>query len=310
MVKVGIVLGHKILENGIEVDKAKIEVITKPPPSSTIKDVQSFLGHVGFYRRLVKDFSKVANPLCKLLEKETKFVFNDSCLEAFECLKEKLTSSPIIIAPDWSKLFELMCDASGFAMEVVLGQRHENIFHPIYYARTQVVVHTDHAALRYLMAKKDAKLRHGGFSRRHELPMTPILEVELFDVWGIDFMSTFGSSYNNKYILVVVDYLSKWNEAVALPNYEGRSVTAFLKKNIFLRFGTPRAIISDEGSFFNNQLFKTLLEKYGVKHKVATPYRPKTSDQVEVSNMEIKSILSKTVNANRTDWSKKLDDAL
>jgi len=140
--------------------------------------------------------------------------------------------------------------------------------------------------------------------------MNPILVIELFDVWGIDFMGPFVSSYGMKYILVAVDYVSKWVEAVALPNNEGKSVTAFLKKNIFSRFGTPRAVISDGGSHFCNKLFKTLLEKYGVRHNVATPYHPQTSGQVEVSNREIKQILAKTVNANRTDWSRKLDDAL
>ncbi|XP_070003847.1 uncharacterized protein [Nicotiana sylvestris] len=108
----------------------------------------------------------------------------------------------------------------------------------------------------------------------------------------------------------MVDFISKWVEAVALPNNEVRSVVAFLKKNIFTRFGTPRAIISDGGSHFCSKAFDTLLTKYGVTHKVTTPYHPQESGQVEVSNREIKSILSKTVKANRTDWSKKLDDAL
>ena len=152
--------------------------------------------------------------------------------------------------------------------------------------------------------------RDGGISKRQELPMNPILVIELFDVWSIDFMGPFVSSYGMKYILVAVDYVSKWVEVAALSNNKGKSVTAFLKKNIFSRFGTPRAIISDGGSHFCNKLFKALLEKYGVRHNVATPYHPQTSGQVEVSNTEIKQILAKTVNANRTDWSRKLDDAL
>ncbi|XP_059292553.1 uncharacterized protein LOC132046021 [Lycium ferocissimum] len=141
-----------------------------------------------------------------------------------------------------------------------------------------------------------------------ELPMSSILEVEQFDVWGIDFIGPFVSSYNNKYILVAVNYVSKWVEAVALPNNEGRCVAAFLKKSIFSGFGTPRAIIIDGGSHFCYRLFKVLLQKYGVK-QVATPYHPQTSGQVEVSNRKIKIILSKTVNANRTDLSRKLYDA-
>ena len=115
--------------------------------------------------------------------------------------------------------------------------------------------------------------------------------IELFDVWGIDFMGPFMSSHGMKYILVAVDYVSKWVEAIALTNNEGKSVTAFLKKNIFSRFGTPRAIISDGGSHFCNRLFKGLLEKYSVRHNVATPYHPQTSGQVEVSNREIKQLV-------------------
>ncbi|XP_070056814.1 uncharacterized protein [Nicotiana tomentosiformis] len=122
-------------------------------------------------------------------------------------------------------------------------------------------------------------------------------------------MGLFVSSCGNIYILVVVDYVSKWVEVVDLPNNEARSVLAFLK-NIFTRFGTPRGIICDGGSHFYNKAFDTLLSKYGVTYKVSTPYHPHSSGQVEVSNREIKSILSKTVNANRTDWSRKIDDAL
>ncbi|XP_060183161.1 uncharacterized mitochondrial protein AtMg00860-like [Lycium barbarum] len=101
VVKDGIVLGPKISKRGIEVDKAKIEVIVKLPPPITVKGVRSFLGHAEFYRRFIKDLSKVDNPLCKLLETESKFVFDEGWFKAFECLKEKLTSVPIIIAPDW-----------------------------------------------------------------------------------------------------------------------------------------------------------------------------------------------------------------
>lgn len=111
-------------------------------------------------------------------------------------------------------------------------------------------------------------------------------------------------------ILGAFDYVSKFLEAIKLPNNEPRSVTTFLRKNIFSRFGMPRDIISDGGSHFCNYLFRSLLDKYGVNHKVATPYHPYTSGQVEVSNREIKCILAKTVNANKTDWAKKLDDAL
>ena len=112
MVKEGIVLGHHISEKGVEVDRAKVEVIERLPPPISVKGVRSFLGHAGFYRRFIKNFSKIVHPLCKLLEKECKFYFDKSCLKAFGELKEKFVSAPIIISPDWSKPFEVMCDAS------------------------------------------------------------------------------------------------------------------------------------------------------------------------------------------------------
>ena len=105
--------------------------------------------------------------------------------------------------------------------------------------------------------------------KKQELPLNPILVIELFDVWGIEFMGPLVSSHGMKYILVPNDYVSKWVEAIALANNEGKSVFAFLKKNIFSYFGTPRAIISDGGSHFCNRLFKGLLEKYGVRHNMA-----------------------------------------
>ena len=123
-------------------------------------------------------------------------------------------------------------------------------------------------------------------------------------------MGPFPKSFNNQYILVAVDYVSKWVEAVALPTNDAKVVVKFLKKQIFTRFGTPRAIISDGGTHFCNNKFQALLEKYGVKHKVSLPYHPQTNGQAEISNREIKKILEKTVGITRKDWSMKLDDAL
>ena len=131
--------------------------------------------------------------------------------------------------------------------------------------------------------------RTGNISRQHELPMKPILEVELFDVWGIDFMGPFPISSNGYlYILVAVDYVSKWVEAIATRTNDARTVLKFLHKNIFTRFGTPRAIISDEGSHFCNKLFKSMMQKYNVNHKIATAYHPQTNGLAELSNREIK----------------------
>nr|GEU44761.1 reverse transcriptase domain-containing protein [Tanacetum cinerariifolium] len=134
MVKEGIILGHKISKNGIEVDKAKVDVIAKLPHPTTVKDVRSFLGHTGFYRWFIKDFSKISQPITHLLEKNTPFVFSGECIQTFETLKKKLTEAPILIALDWDLPFELMCDASDFSIGAVLGQRHEKKFRPIHYA--------------------------------------------------------------------------------------------------------------------------------------------------------------------------------
>nr|GEV55895.1 reverse transcriptase domain-containing protein [Tanacetum cinerariifolium] len=134
MVKEGIVLGHKISKQGIEVDKAKVDVISKLPHPTIVKGIISFLGHAGFYRRFIKDFSKIARPMTKLLEKDTSFIFSQECIDAFQTLNRKLIEAPILIAPDWDMPFELMCDGSDFALGAVLGQRQDKHFRPIHYA--------------------------------------------------------------------------------------------------------------------------------------------------------------------------------
>ncbi|GKF19760.1 reverse transcriptase domain-containing protein [Tanacetum coccineum] len=179
MLKEGIVLRHKISKKGIEVDKAKIDVISKLPHPTTVKGVRSFLGHASFYRRFIKDFSKISRPMIHLLEKNTPFIFSEECIQAFQ-------------TPNWDQPFELMCDASDYAIGVVLGQRIEKHFRPIHYASKTMtkaetnytttekemlavvyafekfrsylimnksVVYTDHSALKYLYNKKDAKAR-------------------------------------------------------------------------------------------------------------------------------------------------------
>ena len=121
MVNQGIVLGHIISSRGIEVDKAKIELISKLPSPTNVKTVRQFLGHAGFYRRFTKDFSKIAKPLYKLLEKDAKFIWEKECQESFEVLKSHLTTAPIVRAPNWQLPFEVMCDASDLAIGAVLG---------------------------------------------------------------------------------------------------------------------------------------------------------------------------------------------
>ncbi|KAJ9558521.1 hypothetical protein OSB04_013135 [Centaurea solstitialis] len=401
MVKEGIVLGHLISKRGIEVDRAKLEVIENLPEPTTVKGIRSFLGH----------------------------------------------AAPVVVTPDWSKPFEVMCDASDWAVGAVLGQRKEKIFHSIYYASktlnnaqinytttekellavvfafekfrsylmgTKVIIHTDHAAIKYLISKKDAKprlirwilllqefdleivdrkginnqvadhlsrlekqdnpepdqmirrcvpteettqiihhchsgpcgghfsgsrtaakilqsgffwptlhqdsysfakscnecQRSGNISHKNEMPLNGILEIELFDVWGIDFMGPFPISNNCSYILVAVDYVSKWVEAMACHSNDAKTVIKFLQKQIFSRFGTPRALISDEGTHFINKMLEEVLEKYDIRHRIATAYHPQTNGLAELSNREIKGILAKVVKPHRKDWASKLDDAL
>nr|GEZ73950.1 reverse transcriptase domain-containing protein [Tanacetum cinerariifolium] len=399
MVKEGIVLGHKISKKGIEVDKAKIKVISKLPHPTTVKRIRSFLGHVGFYHQFIKGFLKISRPMTHLLEKNSPFIFSNECIQAFRTLKENLTEALILIAPNWDQLFELMCDASDYAIGAVLGQRVEKHFWPNHYASKTMnqaetnytttekemlavvyafkkfrsylimnrsIVYTDHSALKYLFAKKDAKSRflrwilllqefdfkvidtkgaenyaadhlsrlenpyenifdpmkstrpflsnlstklltrtqkqkffkdarhyfwddpylfrtfpnqiirrcvagkeaidilnachigpigghyganytakkvfdsdfywptiykdafelvkhcdscqrQGKILQKDEMPQNSIQICEIFDVWGIDFMGPFPSSKGNEYILVAVNYMSKWVEAKALP---------------------------------------------------------------------------------------------
>ena len=150
MVKEGIVLGHRISERGIKVDKAKVDTIKKLPPPSSMKGIRSFLRHARFYRRFIKDFSTIAESLSNLLVQGAPFEFDDQYLKAFVFLKEKLVSAPIVVAPDWNLPFELMCDATDYAVGVVLGQKRERTFQVIYYASRTL----NDAQLNYATTKK------------------------------------------------------------------------------------------------------------------------------------------------------------
>nr|GEU96054.1 reverse transcriptase domain-containing protein [Tanacetum cinerariifolium] len=178
MVKEGIVLGHKISKERIEVDKAKVDVIAKLPHPTTVKGIRSFLGHAGFYRRFIKDFSKIARPITRLLEKDTPFLFSKECVKAFQTLKIKLTKAPILIAPDWDMPFELMYDASDFAIGAVLGQRQEKHFRPIHYARAE------NLALDYLSRLENP----------HQNVLDPKEINESFPLKTLNLVSTHGNS--------------------------------------------------------------------------------------------------------------------
>ena len=144
----------------------------------------------------------------------------------------------------------------------------------------------------------------------HEMPLHGILVVELFYVWGIDFIRPFPSSFVNLYILLAMDYVSEWVEASACPKNDANTVVRFLQINILSRFGVPETIISYGGSHFANKLFEKLMSRYGIKHIISLAYHPQTNGQAEISNREIKKILEMTVSSSKKDWSLKLDDAL
>ena len=131
--------------------------------------------------------------------------------------------------------------------------------------------------------------------------LNPIIVVEIFDVWSIDFMGPFPSSFGNEYILLAVDYVSKWVEAIPSRTNDAKVVVKFLRENIFARFGMPRAIISDQGNHFNNRSFDALLKRYFIVHRLATPNHPQTSGQVEASSQQIKQIPEKTMSKKRKD---------
>ena len=150
----------------------------------------------------------------------------------------------------------------------------------------------------------------GNISSINEMPLRGIMVVQIFDVWGIDFMGPFPPSFGNMYILLAVDYVSKWVEAVACPRNDANTIVSFLQKNILSRFGTPITIISAGGSHFENKIFAKLMSRYGIKHVMSLAYHPQTNGQAKISNREIKRILEKAVSSSRKDWSSKLDDAL
>ncbi|KAJ9547044.1 hypothetical protein OSB04_019587 [Centaurea solstitialis] len=489
MVREGIVLGHKISKDGLEVDKAKIDTISKLPPPTNIKGVRSFLGHAGFYRRFIQDFSKISRPLTKLLEKDAPFIFYEKCISAFETLKRHLTNAPIMVPPDWDQPFEIICDASDYAVGAVLGQRKNNHFQPICYASrtlndaqenytttekellavvfaiekfrsylvlSKIIVYTDHSALKYdgyfcckkirdkrgaenlaadhlsrlenpymdsggievirdkfpdeslnmiktigedpipwyadfanylaagvlvkgmthqqkgkffsdlkyyfwskpylfrvgpdrihrrcvsgpaawdiltnchkgptgghfganLTARKvlesgfywptifkdahtlikscDACQRAGNITKKYEMPQQSISVSEVFDVWGIDFMGPFPDSKGNKYILVAVDYVSKWAEAKASPTNDFKVVVDFVK-SLVCRYRCPKAIISDRGTHFANYLLEKTLKRssqppcYGVAvERTKYPAVLMTSNQIPQTSFAIFPVL-------------------
>nr|GEU37665.1 reverse transcriptase domain-containing protein [Tanacetum cinerariifolium] len=241
MVKEDIVLGHKISKKGIEVDKAKIDVISKLRHPTTVKGFRSFLGHAvdtkGAENLAAYHLSRLENPYQNVLDPKE---INESF--PFETLN--------LISSRGSQSTPWRCVAGREAIDILKACHSGPIG------------------------------GHRKITQKDEMPQNSIQVCEIFDVWGIDFMGPFPSSRGNKYILVAVDYLSKWVESKALPTNDVRVVCKFLK-NLFARFGAPRAIISDRGTHFCNDQFTKVMQKYGVTHRLSTSYHPQTSGQVE-----------------------------
>ncbi|RVW88059.1 Transposon Tf2-12 polyprotein [Vitis vinifera] len=416
MVQKGIVLGHIISKNGIEVDKAKVELIVKLPPPTNVKGIRQFLGHAGSIGVRAPNWKLPFEVMCDssdlamgavlgqredgkpyviyyvsktLNEAQKNYTTTEKELLAYLLTKQDAKARLIrwilllqefnlqirdkkgvenVVADHLSRLV-IAHDSHGLPINddfpeeslmsidvtpwyshianfLVTGEvpsewsaqdkRHFFAKIHVYYweepflfkycadqiirkcvpeqEQSRILSHChDSACGGHFASQKTAmKVIQSGFwwpslfkdahsmckgcdrcqrlgklTRRNMMPLNPILIVDIFDVWGIDFMGPFPMSFGHSYILVGVDYVSKWVEAIPCRSNDHKVVLKFLKDNIFARFGVPKAIISDGGTHFCNKPFETLLAKYGVKHKVATPYHPQTSGQVELANREI-----------------------
>ncbi|GJZ97037.1 reverse transcriptase domain-containing protein [Tanacetum coccineum] len=345
MVKEGIVLGHKISKSGIEVDKAKVDVIAKLPHPTFVKGIRRA-------KNLAADhLSRLENPHQGDLEKkeitktfplETLGMISfhgDSSTPWFADIANYHAGNFVVKGMSsqqkkkffkdvrhyfWDDHYLFRIGADQVIRRFVYGQEVVDILTAFHNGSTEGHHGVNYTAKKvfdsgfywptiycdaYDMVKScDSCQRQGKISQKYEMPQNAIQVCEIFDIWGIDFMGPFPSSRGNTYILVVVDYLSKWVESKALPTNDARVVVKFLKS--LSRFGTPRAKISDRGTHFCNDQFSKVMLKYGVTHCLSIAYHPQTSGQVEVSNCGLKRILERTVGENRASWSDKLDDAL
>nr|GEX80773.1 hypothetical protein [Tanacetum cinerariifolium] len=326
----GIVLGHKISKSGIEVDRAKVDVIATLPHLTTVKGVRSFLGHAVYTDHsalkylLNKQDSKPRLPWWVLLLQEFDIIIRDKKgsenLAADHLSRLENPHKDVLENKDISEIFPLETLGSLSSGTVdILKACHEGPTEGHHGANLTAKKVFDagffwptiYRDAHEMVKSCDTCQRHGKISQRDEVPQNAIQVYENFDVWGIDFMGPFPSSKGNKYILVAVDYLSKWVEAKALPTNDARVVVKFLK-SLFSRFGIPRAIISDRGTHFCNEQFARVMTKYGVTHRLATAYHPQTSGQMELFNRRLKRILERTIGENCASWSdrtKKLHDS-
>ncbi|XP_040963884.1 uncharacterized protein [Gossypium hirsutum] len=342
MVDKGLILGHIVSSEGIEVDKAKTDIINSLPYPTSVREIRLFLGHAGFYRRFIKDFSKIVQSLCSLLQKDKEFKFDQTCKDAFDVLKQKLVSAPIVQPPNWNFPFEIMCDASDRSVGAILGQRIEKEPHVIYYASktldaaqsnytttekellavvfaldkfrsyllgTKVIIFSDHAALKYLIGKKEAKPRL--------IRWILLLQEFDFEIWD-------KKGCEN----LVADHLSR----LPIPTDDTPLKDNFPDENLFsanavhpwyadiVNYLVTGTILSELPRSRKDKIKKDARyyiwdDPYLWKHCSDQVIRrcvteTETNGQAEVSNREIKSILEKTVKPNRKDWSLRLNDAL
>ncbi|GJY25049.1 reverse transcriptase domain-containing protein [Tanacetum coccineum] len=348
MVMEGIVLGHKISKNGIEVDKSKVDVIANLPHPTTVKVIDT----KGAENIAADHLSRLENPYENVLDPEEineKFPLKTLNMVTFRgdsntpwsadfanyhagnfIVKGMSSQQKNKFFKDvkhyfWDDPYLFKICADQMIRRCVAGQEAVDILTACHSGPTGGHYGANYTAKKVfdsgfywptiykdahdLVTRCDTCQRQGKISQRYDMLQNSIQVCKIFDVWGIDFMGPFPSSRGNKYILVAVDYLSKWVEAKALPTNDARVVCKFLK-SLFARFGAPRAIISDHGTYFCNDQFAKVMLKYGVTHRLSTAYHPQTSKQVEVSNRGLKRILKRTVGENHTSWSDKLDDAL
>ncbi|XP_074290773.1 uncharacterized protein LOC141617476 [Silene latifolia] len=325
MVNEGVVLGHLVSNRGIEVDKAKVQdfsKIARPLTQLLLKDAP-----FDFNDECLSAFNTLKQALVSapiIQPPDWKLPFKIMCDATLKHLLNKKEAKPRLLR--WILLlqeFDLEIKDKKGAENVVadhlsrLTQQEGEDSLPINDSFADDSLFSfDVFSVTSVNSKDgdepccDACHRTGNISKRHEMPQNGILEVEIFDVWGIDYQGPFPSSQGNRYILVAVDYVSKWVEAIATPNCDARTVIKLFRKTIFPCFGVPRVVISDRGMHFREQQLTALLSKYGVKHRRGLGYHPQTSGQVEVSNRELKEILSKVVSKSRKDWSAKLEDTL
>ncbi|XP_057969433.1 uncharacterized protein LOC131158581, partial [Malania oleifera] len=343
MVQQGIVLGHIVSSRGIEVDKAKIDLISNFPAPKNVKDVRSFLGHAGFYRRFIKNFSFISKPLCKLLMHDVKFEWTQECQNGFDELKTCLTTAPIIRSPDWSLPFELMCDASDFAVGAVLGQRRDKLPYVIYYASktlnaaqknysttekellaivfaldkfrsyllgSPVIIFTDHAALKFLPSKKDTKPRLVRW-----ILLLQEFDLTIKDKKGVenlvaDHLSQLQPKVSEKFSLISDKFPDEQLFAVEYLPWYADIVNFLVIGKTPPRWNAQdiRRLRTEAKNFFYDDpyLFKYCSDQIIRK---CVPNN-ETNGQAELANREIKHILEKTVNPNKKDWSMRLSDSL